>query len=445
MSKNSTKVTDSRGCTFQKSGYVQSLRSRFFCFTKQLQDCSLTALEMIKNCDNDHPPFSWAHHKDFRYMIYQLERAPTTGQLHYQGYIQFKQQISLTGCNKLDGHTHFEVCKGSPSANKDYCTKKETRVYGPWEIGNFCTGKGQRNDISSCFEMVKAGKSTLEILEATNGKAARFTNALKLMKFCCAEKDSDRQLTGIHVTAVYGETGWGKSYHAMNQLSSKGDYYVLEPPNQVGGKVWFDGYEGQRTLIIEDFAGAAHISYRMLLRILDVYKLKVEIKGGFTWAVWTNVVITSNAPPSLYYTVDSSEHLGPLKRRIHEIRHFVSRTTYVLENFEGEQLSTEHSTLVSAPVQQFKDPSSTELGSALDEFAYVDPICYTVCSPVISSTTASSPVATTSTSPVAKDKERDPIDDPDDDCIIVAPPAKKQKVCNTLVVDMKHSSQIAKF
>lgn len=76
--------------------------------------------------------------------------------------------------------------------------------------------------------------------------------------------------------------------------------------------MWFDGYQGQHTLILDDFSGD-YCAFRYLLRLLDKYKLKVEIKGGFAWAVWTTVVITSNIHPvGWYHDTDTS----PLQRRL---------------------------------------------------------------------------------------------------------------------------------
>jgi len=64
-----------------------------------------------------------------------------------------------------------------------------------------------------------------------------------------------------------------------------------------------------------------------LLRLLDKYKLKVEIKGGHSWAIWTTVVITSNHHPSEWY---KDVDLAPLERRIQEIRFADSQGYYQL-------------------------------------------------------------------------------------------------------------------
>jgi len=71
---------------------------------------------------------------------FQLESAPTTGYLHFQGYLELinknrktwiLNQLQKEGCD-------FQYCqpiKGSPLQAWTYATKDETRVLGPWLYG----------------------------------------------------------------------------------------------------------------------------------------------------------------------------------------------------------------------------------------------------------------------------------------------------------------------
>lgn len=61
-----------------------------------------------------------------KYFCFGLEEAPTTGTLHYQGYIAFTGPISLqTAIRKLGG-CHVERAKGDSLQNRDYCSKDAT-------------------------------------------------------------------------------------------------------------------------------------------------------------------------------------------------------------------------------------------------------------------------------------------------------------------------------
>lgn len=69
--------------------------------------------------------------------IFQLERAPTTGLLHYQGYVSRLTKISFSNMVKETQEympaAHLSICSTAGElALKTYCMKKETFVAGPW-------------------------------------------------------------------------------------------------------------------------------------------------------------------------------------------------------------------------------------------------------------------------------------------------------------------------
>lgn len=61
--------------------------------------------------------------------VFQLERAPTTGKLHYQGRVNLK--VKVRNLFWEDGHASVTSTEGSKSFN--YVMKEETRVDGPWK------------------------------------------------------------------------------------------------------------------------------------------------------------------------------------------------------------------------------------------------------------------------------------------------------------------------
>lgn len=64
--------------------------------------------------------------------VYQLESAPDTGSLHWQGYIVFKRPIRLSALRGLLATAHWELARGDHASCFAYCSKEETRVDGPW-------------------------------------------------------------------------------------------------------------------------------------------------------------------------------------------------------------------------------------------------------------------------------------------------------------------------
>ena len=80
-----------------------------------------------------------------------------------------------------------------------------------------------------------------------------------------------------------------------------------------------DGYNKQDTIIFDDFYG--QIRMADMLRYLDGYPVQLPIKGGFVWAHWTHVWITSNSDPDTWYTSVPAETVAAFRRRITEIIH----------------------------------------------------------------------------------------------------------------------------
>lgn len=68
--------------------------------------------------------------------VFQLEQAPSTGNLHFQGYCEFKNKKTKNGVkNVIDKKTHWEPAKRDAHTNWVYCTKDDTRIRGPWVKG----------------------------------------------------------------------------------------------------------------------------------------------------------------------------------------------------------------------------------------------------------------------------------------------------------------------
>ena len=73
---------------------------------------------------------------EIRYAIWQLEKCPSTGRLHIQGYLEFKRGVRYRAVQRAVGeeNAHVEVRSKSREACKVYCSKPETRISGPYEV-----------------------------------------------------------------------------------------------------------------------------------------------------------------------------------------------------------------------------------------------------------------------------------------------------------------------
>lgn len=87
---------------------------------------------------NKFPPGDWrgvidSLSKISSYVVGQLEKGKDTEHLHIQIYCHFKNPTAFSTINKIIP-CHIENCV-DPEAAMRYCQKDDTRVEGPYEIG----------------------------------------------------------------------------------------------------------------------------------------------------------------------------------------------------------------------------------------------------------------------------------------------------------------------
>jgi len=121
--------------------------------------------------------------------------------------------------------------------------------------------------------------------------------------------------TGIEkiINVFHGRTGTGKSRRAWEEAGVR--VYSKDPRTK-----WFDGYQGEENIIIDEFRGTVDISH--ILRWFDRYPVRVECKGSSMPLQATTFWITSNLAPTDWYPDLDSETKSALLRRLTNIVHF---------------------------------------------------------------------------------------------------------------------------
>lgn len=238
-----------------------------------------------------------------RYCVYQREVCPESKKEHYQGYIEFFDSKRMGQVKKILGECHLEPRHGSRTEARLYCLKKESSIPGTqFEFGEW------REDISrkrKLCDMLRTDMTLMQIVDETPHLFVMYHRGLAAL-FARREEIEALKFRTVQVEVLIGPTGSGKTKRATSGLN-----WFIMPCSKT---LWLDGYHGQKTLVIDDFYGG--ISYSVLLRILDGHALQLPVKGGFIWARWTKVVITSNVEPKLWY----KRGLTPaLKRRINKV------------------------------------------------------------------------------------------------------------------------------
>lgn len=91
--------------------------------------------------------------------------------------------------------------------------------------------------------------------------------------------------------------------------------YIKDPRTK-----WWDGYMGQENVIIDEFRGTIDITH--LLRWLDKYPVRVEVKGGSVPLCARRFWITSNLDPRMWYPELDDDTKEALLRRLGVIVYF---------------------------------------------------------------------------------------------------------------------------
>lgn len=250
----------------------------------------------------DDAPSKW---EDVVYGVYQ-EEVGTNGTHHLQGYVAFSKRMLLTGVKKLNGHIHWEIRRGTHQQAKDYCKKTETRVSPPVEWGDDSgIGAGKRNDLLSLKRALDEGKSELEICDDDDLFGVWAGNHRAIERYKRLHTVRARSWPTF-TTVLWGPPGTGKTKYVHAHAGV--DAYWVKKPN--GNSVFFDGYEGQEDVVIDEYYG--WLPYDTLCRMCDRYPLMVDTKGGMTNFYPKRIWITSNRDPRDWY----KRGLQALERRI---------------------------------------------------------------------------------------------------------------------------------
>jgi hypothetical protein len=269
------------------------IRSKRWCFTLNNYD------EFDQDRLRDHDRL------DVPYVIFGRESGDS-GTPHLQGYIEFEERKTLQAAKAyISPRAHLERAKGSAADNKRYCSKD-----GDFEeFGTPSGGQGSRTDMESAADHLRRTGSLADTAQHFASQFIRYSRGFE--KYQQLVMDLPR--TGsVTVTVYTGTTGSGKTYRCHQQ----------EPNLWVYGSAgWFDGYMGQEAALFDDFGGH-EFKLTYLLKLLDVYPMRVPIKGGFVQWKPRRIYITSNKNWTEWYTNIIREHLDALERRLHIIVEF---------------------------------------------------------------------------------------------------------------------------
>jgi hypothetical protein len=237
---------------------------------------------------------------DLRYLIFGEEKGDKEETPHLQGYISFEKRKSFGVVKTLvSGRAHLEPAKGSPSQNKDYCSKGDNIQ----QFGQLPAGKGSRSDLHEIANTIKAGTTFKQIAEEYPSAAIRYgTGILRLQQLYRPQREGPPE-----IWCLWGKTGTGKTRRVWEFADV--DKLWVHP-----GDRWFDGYDNQPAVLFDDFDGG-WFKLTYLLKLIDRYIFQVPVKGSYVWWAPKTIYFTSNHHPKEWYPQAKQEHVNALLRR----------------------------------------------------------------------------------------------------------------------------------
>lgn len=246
-------------------------------------------------------PGEWTipHHEDIAYICGQRERAPTTGTIHFQGYVRFKNRKSMRTVKGILGRAdaHLEKARGTEAQCRDYCSKEETRdgeftfwgVYDP----DFGQRQGKRTDLVRVAQTIRAGKTMAEIFEAHPEEFIKYHGGIDKAISELAKR-AIQPVREIHITVLWGETGTGKSHRVRTAFPNA--YIVSAGPHP------WDMYNGEDTIVFEEFTDS-NWKITDMLKYCDKWKIPLACRYNNKYANWTRIYILSNNDPATYWSI----------------------------------------------------------------------------------------------------------------------------------------------
>lgn len=229
----------------------------------------------------------------------QRERGEQSGYDHWQIILGLSKKASLAGAIKILAcpTAHLELTRSA--AADAYVWKDDTSLGERFELGR---KPFKRNDPTD-WDVVRACAIAGEFENIPSDVYIRYYGNLLRIR-----SDHLQPVAGVRTCYVFwGETGTGKSRAAWE---AAGDSAYAKDPRT---KFWC-GYTGQQNIVLDEFRGGIDISH--LLRWLDRYPVRVEVKGASSPLAAKSFWITSNLHPTNWYPELDRATVLALERRL---------------------------------------------------------------------------------------------------------------------------------
>lgn len=267
------------------------------------------------------------HHRklNIRFGIFNLE-INMSKNLHWQWYMQMKEKIYFHHFNKalkkLKIKLHFSMYQtgGTTMQNIEYCSKgtgwwtyadgtekynitvlPEPVIIGSMDdmvIKGHGNKKANREQIAN--DIYNSGSRLTGLIDTHTVEYLRnSTGVVSLKHMGDRKRYRGQQIERTNFYLWSGEEGTGKTTDVLSGKFAKrfgytaDDVYIITPVK--GRPLWFDGYDGEKVILIDDLAPRI-LDRNYLLQLMENNICDMEVKGSKVVLTHEFVFVTSNYP-----------------------------------------------------------------------------------------------------------------------------------------------------
>lgn len=236
------------------------------------------------------------------YLIYGKEVGGDNGTPHLQGFVYYKNPRRFEAVRKaIPGH--IEVARGTVDQNVEYCSKDgAVTTFGTKPLNDQEKGRAVKRDWKEIVQLAEDG----EVQRFKTEHPDLYFRYIKTFK-AHRKFNVDALPHGTRHLWLFGATGTGKSHRARQYT----------PFYQKLINKWWDGYENEENILIEEWSPDCGHTVQRLKLWADRYPFPGEVKGGYLTIRPALVIVTSNYDMRTCFPRD--EDYLPLKRRFKEI------------------------------------------------------------------------------------------------------------------------------
>lgn len=228
-----------------------------------------------------------------KYWVIGKEKAPNTGTPHWQGFLWTHNPIRFPTVQKMLAGTGAHITRGDDKAYEQmmYCKKDgDFEEWGTQPIS-------RKRAAEAGGEATKEKWRKIDTL-AKDGNFDELREEFPSEWFRCYRTIHQIRLDSIRATKdlegplvnewLYGESGAGKSSKARRENPG-----LFNKDVDHGAEKWWDTYEGQDTVLIEDVSPFNKTMTDALKKWSDRYVFNAQYKGGYMTIRPKKLIVTS--------------------------------------------------------------------------------------------------------------------------------------------------------